>query len=116
ITSIGGTTQTHYDIQVTGAPLTQGDPVQVQVDDYDSQDDHNGIRTYQNSANLFRSNTDALAYANLVLAQHADDRPILAMTFVASKSAAYRKQALTRRVGDKITLVANNNTGFGISQ
>lgn len=116
VDSVGGTSQTHYDIEVTGTPLTQSDPVLVQSDDYDSQDDHNAIRTYQNSANLFRSVTDAQTYADLVLDTHADDRPILSISFFATKSPAYRKQAYTRRVGDRITLVANNNSGLGISQ
>lgn len=113
---VGGTVQTHSNIQVTGVPLVQGDQTFAQVDDYDSQDEHNAIRTYQNSANLFASNADAEEYAALVLAKYADDRPIVAMSFYASQSPAYRAQALRRRVGDRVGLVADNNTGFGITR
>lgn len=116
VASIGGTPQTQANIRVTGVPLVQGDQQLVQADDYDSQDDHNGIRTYTNPANLFATSGDAQTYAELVLATHADDRPIVSMSFYASKSKAYRAQALRRRVGDRITLVANHNTGFGISR
>lgn len=116
VNSIGGSQQTHSDIVVTGIPLLRGDTIQIQADNYDSQDDHNAIRTYVNSADLFASNADAQEYAELVLSTHADDRPILSIGFFATKSGAYRKQALQRRIGDKITLIANNNAGLGIAQ
>jgi hypothetical protein len=114
--SLGGTAQTHANIVVTGVPLVQGDQTFAQADDFDSQDDHNAIRTYQAAASLFANPTDAQEYADLVLSKFANDRPIVSISFYANKSAAYRKQALARRVGDKITLVATNNAGLGISQ
>lgn len=114
--ALGGTSQSHENIEVSGIPLVQADAVNVQADDYDSQDDHNSIRTYQNSANLFGSTADAQTYADLVLSVHATDRPILSLSFYASKSAAYRSQAFKRRVGDRITLVADNTTGMGVDQ
>lgn len=99
-----------------GSPPEPSGNFAVQVDDTDSQDDHNAIRTYRSASNLFANSTDATTYANLVLTTHADDRPILSLTFVANKSGAYRQQALSRRISDKITVVANNNAGLGISQ
>lgn len=116
VASIGGDPQSHSNIEVTGVPLVQGDQQLVQADDFDSQDEHNAIRTYTNPANLFATAADALAYAELVLATHADDRPILSMSFYASKGKGYRAQALRRRVGDRITVIADHNSGFGISQ
>jgi hypothetical protein len=88
----------------------------IQIDDTESQDDHNAIRTYTNDANLFASDVEAEAWADLIIATHADDRPIIRIAFYASKSLGYRMQAVRRRVGDKITLVATNNAGLGISQ
>ncbi|MFC5834664.1 carbohydrate binding domain-containing protein [Nonomuraea insulae] len=116
VPSLGGTTQSHQNIEVTGIPLVRGDQRLVQADDFNSQDEHNAIRTYTNPANLFATATDALAYANLVLETHADDRPIFSLSFYATKSKAYRAQAYTRRVGDKVTLTATNNAGMGVSQ
>lgn len=108
-------TQTIENIQVSGVPLVEGDQTFAQADDYDSQDDHNGIRTYQASASLFATPADATTYANLVLSKFADDRPILSMSFYATRSPAYRMQAIRRRVGDRITLKADGNAGLGIS-
>ncbi len=114
--AVGGTTQSHTNIEVTGIPIVEGSAVSVEVNDVTSQDDHNAIRTYVNPANLFANTDDATTYANLVLARYADDRPILSISFFPVKSAAYRAQAIRRRVSDKITLVAENNSGLGISQ
>lgn len=88
----------------------------VQVDDTESQDDHNVIRTFTNDDNLFDSDIDAAAWADLIISTHADDRPIIRLSFYASKSQGYRMQAIRRRVGHKITLIATNNAGLGISQ
>jgi hypothetical protein len=88
----------------------------VQVDDTESQDDHNVIRTFTNDDNLFDSDLDAAAWADLIISTHADDRPIIRLAFYASKSQGYRMQAIRRRVGHKITLIATNNAGLGISQ
>lgn len=93
-----------------------GSGTSVQRDDVTSQDDHNAIRTHRSASQLFASTSDATAYANLILDRYAADRPILAMSFFASKSPAYRQQALERRINDRITLVANNTSGLGISQ
>lgn len=94
-------------------PETQGGQL-IQVDDFDSQTVHNAIRIHDNSAELFADEEDATAYAEAVLIQHANDRPILALSFVATSSAAYRGQALRRRVGHKIRLTANGDTGMGV--
>lgn len=89
--------------------------VEVQVDDLDSQDEHNAIRTHRNPANLFATEADAQTYGELVLARHADSRPIVAISFWATKTAAYRNQAIRRRVSDRMTLIAENNAGMGIN-
>jgi hypothetical protein len=89
---------------------------EVQLDDVDSQDDHNIIRTHRNASGLFASEADAETYAQLVLDRHADDRPIVSISFYASKSTAYRAQAIRRRVSDRITLQADENAGLGIDQ
>lgn len=88
----------------------------VQLDDLDSQADHNMIRTHADPSNLFADTAAATTYAQLVLDKYADDRPIIALQFYPTKSAAYRSQAIRRRVSDRITLVAVNNSGLGISQ
>lgn len=101
---------------LAGSTPTANGVATVQVDDTDSQDDHNAIRTHTNSDNLFPSEAVAETWADLIISTHADDRPIVRLSFYATKSSGYRMQAVRRRVGHKITLVATNNAGLGVSQ
>jgi hypothetical protein len=94
-------------------PETQGGQT-VRVDDFASQDRVNAIRTHSNAANLFGNTDDAGDYAGVVLATYSDDRPIFRLTFHPIKTAAYRNQAIRRRVGHRIRLVADRTTGMGV--
>jgi hypothetical protein len=87
----------------------------VTVDDHDSQADHNATRSHRNAPNLFETEAAAEAYGEGVVATYGDDRPILSLSFHASKNEAHRQQAIRRRVGDKITVTATGSTGLGIS-
>lgn len=98
-----------------GEPPVKNGVVTVQADDVQSQEDHNLIKTYRESANIFASEADADAYNALVLSRYSDDRPIVEIKFWGSTTQAHRNQAVTRRVGDRITLEANNQTGMGYS-
>jgi hypothetical protein len=87
---------------------------EVIVDDLASQDEHREVRTHRNASKLFKDEADAETYGNLVLSQFATDRPIIAISFFASKNAAYRLQAIRRRVSDMIHVVGTSNAGMGI--
>ncbi|WP_062435000.1 hypothetical protein [Herbidospora daliensis] len=113
---IGGDYQSHTNIQVSGIVLAPGDDISVQSDDVESQERHRSIRSYRTSSALFANSADALEYAGRVLTRHSTDRPIVAISFIATKSAAYRAQAKLRRVGDRIRLIANYNSGLGVDQ
>jgi hypothetical protein len=113
---LGGDYQSHTNIAVSGIVLAPGDEISVQSDDVESQERHRSIRSYRTSSALFANSADALEYAGRVLSRHSTDRPIVAISFVATKSAAYRAQALLRRVGDRIRLIANHNSGLGVDQ
>lgn len=103
-------------IDFYGLPFTEESLQTFQFEDSDSQEDHNSIRTYKNAASLFANAQDAQDYADLVLGLYADDRPIVSISFYASKGTAYREQAYSRRIGDRITIEADNNAGMGIHQ
>jgi hypothetical protein len=95
---------------------TGGDGRFVTVDDVDSQDEHNATRSNPSVPVLFASEADAEAYCDGVLAEFADDRPIVELSFYATSSAALRDQAVSRRVGHKVTVTANGDTGLGIER
>ena len=98
-----------------GDPPPVGTTRDVTVDDFASQEAHNAVRSHRNAANLFRSEADARTYGNLVLARYADDRPIFEIGFTATQSEGHRAQAVARRVSDRITLMADNDTGLNVN-
>src|SRR5690606_21262566 len=85
-----------------------GDPPQVQggqeveVNDVVSQRVFDAILPHDNPAELFATVEDAEDYCRAVLVRHATERPLLSLTFVATSGAAYRAQAIRRRVGDRV--------------
>lgn len=96
-----------------GDPPEPTGPVIVESNDRASQDKHNAIRSYTNAANLFVNEADAELYNSLVLARHANARPLVEITFSANRDAAHRNQAIRRRVGDMIHLIADGPAGLG---
>jgi len=95
-------------------PETHGGQT-ITTDDFASQTNHGGlIRTHTNPARMFATVADAEAYNAAVLAQFANDRPLFRVEFPATKSALYRREAYTRRVGDRIRLVATDESGMGV--
>jgi len=95
---------------------TGGDGRFVTIEDIGSQDEHNVIRSNPAVPVLFATEADARAYGDAVLSEFADDRPIVSLSFWAQSSAALRDQAITRRVGDKITVTASGATGLGVQR
>lgn len=93
---------------------TGGTGVLVTVDDVGSQHDHRAVLPHVVPSNLFASEADATAYGEAVLAAQADDRPIITLSFFATTNAAYRAQAIRRRVGHKVHVEADGATGLGI--
>jgi hypothetical protein len=96
-----------------GDPPEQSGRYLLEFDDVDSQQAVRAIRPYDGPTR-FATEADAETWAELILADYATDRQPLRITFPALKSAGYRNQAISRRLGQKIRLVANGETGLGI--
>jgi hypothetical protein len=99
---------------IENTKATGGQGIFVTVDDNDSQLDHNFISTNPDVPVLLYAESDALAWDRNVLAEHADDRPIIELSFWASKNDAMRTLAKRLRVSDRITVTATGNSGLGI--
>ncbi len=108
-----------YDGELTKATGAQpGQPAGrfTTFDDHASQLEQRAVRSHpQGVCNLFADEGDAAAYAEAILARAADDRPIFALTFEATLSAAHRAQAVARRVGHVIHLIADGPSGHGVA-
>ena len=98
-----------------------GDPPEVsgglvvQVDDLAAQERLGAILPHDAAAELFADEQDAREYGRAVLARHAGERPVLTLEFPATKNAAYRAQAVRRRIGHRIWLEARRTAALGVS-
>jgi hypothetical protein len=97
-----------------GSPIPQSGVTTVDLEDAASQDEHNNMIRTHTGPNLFRHTGDAHTYTDRVLGRYGDDRPIFQIEFTATKSAAYRAQAMARRLTHRIRLQADGNAGFGV--
>lgn len=86
----------------------------VQDDDRDSQYDHNVVRSNPETPVLLYTENDARQWNLTVIGQFGDDRPIIAIDFIPSRSAQLRTLATRLRVSDVITVTATGNAGLGI--
>lgn len=114
VIAVRGYNGPHTKATLDNPRTTGGDGRAETVEDIDSQDEHNALITHE-TARLFADETDALAYGLLTIAEFADDRTTLRLSFYATKSVQYRAQAIARRLGHKIRVVADNNSGYGLT-
>src|SRR5690606_11276497 len=91
-------------------PEVRGGQV-VEVNDVASQQAFDAILPHDNPAELFATVEDAEDYCRAVLVRHATERPLLSLTFVATSAAAYRAQAIRRRVGDLVRVNSTHTPG-----
>jgi hypothetical protein len=92
-----------------------GEGIIFQIDDADSQSEHAFIRSNPDIPTLLYADYDARVWDECVIAQFSDDRPIVTISFTASKNALLRSQAIRRRTSDKVTISASGRSGLGIS-
>lgn len=114
IFAVRGYNGPHSNATLDQPQTTGGDGIFVTVEDQDSQREHRMVRSYPTPSNLFWSETSAEAYADAIIDAYADERPLVSISFPATVSGHYRNQAITRRVSDKIRLVATGDSGLGI--
>lgn len=96
-----------------GSPPEPRGRFRVTVEDTDSQTKHNTVASYD-ACDLFPNESEAADWCDLMLTTYAQLRPIVRISFTATVSSTYRRQAYLRRLGDKIRVVATQGTGMGI--
>lgn len=99
---------------IDDSKATVKDGFLVTVDDYESQREHRFVRPNPDIPTLFYTEADARDWCEAVLDEFAEDRPVITISFTATKNAGLRDQALSRRVSDKVTVTATGNSGLGI--
>lgn len=77
---------------------------------------NNGLRTWSPQQAVYDSNADAQTAMNYALGRFKDGRTALAITFTATRDLTHFTQAVSRVIGDRITIVATGaSTKFQLS-
>lgn len=105
-------------IRITGTPLVEGEALTVQADYLPSQDPLKGvgIRTFPIVPTLFAVAADAQDFVDDVVLKYGERAPVMRMSYQADIDTTHYAQAVARKVGDRITLIANNSMGLGVSE
>jgi hypothetical protein len=75
-----------------------------------------GQRNLDVGTTFFANALDEQAFCDYVISLYKDPIPILSVDLVPSKGNGLLTQALVRQLSDRVTVIAANNTGLGISQ
>jgi hypothetical protein len=102
-------------LQARGTPVNALDPIKIESEDSASQSAY-GDRLFPSSAKFIPATAEAKDFCNYVLSIYAEPIPVISIAFVANRDNNHLDQARLRDVGDRITLVANNNTDLGINE
>ena len=110
------TTSTAYltKVQARGTAVISNDPVIVTAVDATSQASY-GERKYVATSDFFPSSTNAQLWCDYHNSVFGSPLAILTMSINANQSDAVQTQVLARDISDRITGVANNNSGLGIN-
>ena len=118
--SLGGGVgyQEHRNIQITGTPLVSGEATVVQADYLPSQNPLKGVgvRTYPLEPALFRNAAEAQDFADETVLRYGERQPVMSMSYRADIDSTHHAAAIARKVGDRITLIAANSMGLGVSE
>lgn len=101
-------------LQARGTPLFRSNSTWYSAEDAVSQGKY-GIRTYPNPAQFLPSASTAQVWCNTMLAKYKDPHPILSFSVLGNIDDNHMTQVLTRNISDRITIVANGESGLGIN-
>jgi len=105
-------------LQARGTPVTADNPVYVQAEDTDAQKLKYGERTWplNMSPEYIPDTAEAQDWCNFNLAIYKEPIPKLAVTVMGNRDGSHRAEVLTRDIGDRMTIVAQNDANFGINK
>jgi len=116
VTNNGSSTATLTLVQARGTPATRQDATVIVEEDTASQAKY-GTRTHRLAGPWFANTNDARDIAAYVVARYKDPLAMLEMALPANKFSALLSEAFSRKISDRITIVATGaQTQLGINE
>src|SRR3990170_528133 len=116
VTNNGSSTATLTLVQARGTPATRQDATVIVEEDTASQAKY-GTRTHRLAGPWFANTNDARDLTAYVVARHKDPLAMLQMALPANKFSALLSEAFSRKISDRITIVATGSkTQLGINE
>jgi len=98
-------------LQTRGVPLSVS-TITIRETSSASQDKY-GNRKYPSPAQFIPDVTEGLDHVRYLVSIVKEPVPILQVSFIANRDSTYMKEALTRDIGDRITVVGTGAAGLG---
>lgn len=99
-------------LQARGTAVWKNDPIRIVSEDAASQTKF-GKRTFPLPGKFYPSTTVAKSYVDAGIARFKDQLAVLSIRYQADQSSSHMTQALTRTVGERISVVANGTLASG---
>ena len=103
------------DLKARGTAITRGDPIIIREEDTTSQTTHNVEREWPAKTDHIPTTAEAYDWAKFHLALYKDPVPMLEMSYVANRSENMLDEMILREIGDRITVVAQNDADLDIN-
>ena len=102
------------DLKARGTGITADDPIFIREEDNTSQLEY-GDRTWPLRSQWMPSSQEGADWAKFHLGIYKDPIPHLRMSYFANRDENMLDEMLLREIGDRVTVVANNDAGLGLS-
>lgn len=102
-------------LQARGTPASSTDSVHVRAEDSASKTAY-GERTWPAQSRFIPDLVEGKDWADYHLGIYKDPIPILTMSYWANRSQTMLDEMLTRKVGDRVTVVAQTNADLDINR
>ena len=104
------------DMKARGTGITAGDPIIIREEDAASQTTYKVKREWPATTAFIPTTQEAFDRAKFNLSIYKDPVASLRMSFMANRSEAMLDEMITREIGDRITVVAQNTADLDINR
>ncbi len=102
-------------IQAKGTAVTRDNPIWVVAEDATSKTAY-GERSFRLPGKYYASSDDAQGAVDYIISRYKDPLAVLTIVLSGNRDDAHLAQCVSREIGDRITVVAENRAELGIDE